>query len=773
MATDGAHNDVSAFFTSNCLDCHTGKDAEAGFELQDLSASLNSQNVDRWIKVIDRVKAGEMPPPEYAELTSKAIDAFTKPIARRVKEFQRDKFAKHGRVQARRLTNLQLERTLQDLLGIDIPLATQMPDEPRTHGFNTVASGQSISHFQLQTHLTVVDAALDEAFRRAFSEPDEWSRTFSPRQIARQNPRRRCREPEMLNGKAVVWSTRTTFYGRLPATTARANGWYRIKVKTSALNPPEGRGVWATVRTGQCVSSSPQFGWAGAFEATKEPQEWTFDAWMKKGDMFEVRPGDQTARMANFQGGQVGTGEGEPQNVPGIAHHELTLQRIHVGPDDKTIRKLLIDDITWKRSKRGIVQLDSGAPKADAKRLVRRFANRAFRRPVEFSELKPFVDIVLSDIDDGVSLADALRTGYRAILCSPRFMYLEEQPGSLDSFALATRLSYLLWNSMPDWKLKTAAADKSLLKPEVLKQQVNRMLKHPRGKSFVKDFTHQWLDLSEIDFTEPDRKLYRGFDVIVQESMLKETHAFLQEMIDKDLSVTNLIDSDFTFLNSRLARHYSIPNVAGDHLQKVSLKPEYNRGGVLTQGAVLKVTANGSATSPVLRGVWIADRLLGQEIPPPPDSVPAIEPDIRGAKSIRDMLEKHKSDTSCASCHRMIDPPGFALENFDPAGKWRDTYFTSRKSRKTAGNKTIDAGYTMANGDSFKDLRGFKRLVLKDPEAIAANVARQLITYGTGSPCQFADRDEVQTIVANAADANYGMRSLVHAVVNSEIFRTK
>lgn len=773
MATDGPHIDVSAFVKANCLDCHAGKDAEAGLQLQDLSTSLNNQNVDTWIKVIDRVKAGEMPPPEYADLSSKSNAAFIESNSLRVKNFQREKFAKLGRVPARRLTNLQLERTLQDLLGIDIPLATQMPDEPRTHGFNTVASGQSISHFQLQTHLSVVDAALDEAFRRAFSEPDEWSRTFSPRQIARQNPRRRCREPEMLNGKAVVWSTRTTFYGRLPVTTARANGWYRINIKTSALNPPESGGVWATVRTGQCVSSSPQFGWAGAFEATKEPGEWTFDAWMKKGDMFEIRPGDQTARMANFQGGQVGAGEGEPQNVQGIAHHELTLQRIHVGPDDDAIRKLLIDDLAWKRGRDEIVQLTSRTPKADAQRLVRRFASRAFRRPVEMAELKPFVEIVLSDLDDGVSMSDALRTGYRAILCSPRFMYFEERPGSLDTFALATRLSYMLWNSMPDWKLRTTAADKSLLKPEVLQQQVNRMLRHPRGRSFVKDFAHQWLDLSEIDFTEPDRKLYRGFDVIVQESMLRETHAFLQEMIDGNLPVTNLIDSDFTFLNSRLARHYDIPGVMGDRLQRVSLKPEYNRGGVLTQGAVLKVTANGSATSPVLRGVWIADRLLGHEIPPPPDSVPAIEPDIRGAKSIRDMLEKHKSDSSCASCHRMIDPPGFALENFDPAGKWRDTYSTSRKSRKSAGDRAIDAGYTMANGDSFKDLRGFRQLVLRSPEAIAANVARQLITYGTGSPCQFADRDEVESIVASTARDNYGMRSLVHAVVNSQIFRTK
>lgn len=260
------------------------------------------------------------------------------------------------------------------------------------------------------------------------------------------------------------------------------------------------------------------------------------------------------------------------------------------------------------------------------------------------------------------------RAGYRALLCSPRFLYFYEQPGPLNGYAIASRLSYLLWNRMPDDELLRLAGESKLREQDVIRGEVDRMLKDPRGRRFVEDFAAQWLDLSQIDFTEPDRKLYPGFDLVVQQSMLDETHAFVEKMLRDDLSVGNLLDSDFTFLNSRLARFYGIDGVAGDKLRPVKLEPDDHRGGLLTQGAILKITANGTTTSPVIRGVWVSERLLGVDIPPPPQNVPAIEPGIRGAKSIREMLAKHKSDASCASCHVKIDPPGFALENYDPGG---------------------------------------------------------------------------------------------------------
>jgi hypothetical protein len=243
-------------------------------------------------------------------------------------------------------------------------------------------------------------------------------------------------------------------------------------------------------------------------------------------------------------------------------------------------------------------------------------------------------------------------------------------------------------------------------------------------------------------------------------------------MLDKNLSAGHLIDSDFTFLNSRLARYYGIDGVSGDEVHKVALKPEHHRGGVLTQGAVLKVTANGTTTSPVIRGLWISERLLGLHVPPPPENVPAVEPDIRGVKSIREMLAKHRADDSCASCHVKIDPPGFALENYDPAGKWRNAYRSAKRGKQSRW-KPIDASYDMPDGRHVENVRAFQKLVLAREEVVAKNVAEKLITYGTGAPITFTDRKAVEEIIAEAEESNYGFRSLVTAVAANWIFLNK
>jgi hypothetical protein len=254
--------------------------------------------------------------------------------------------------------------------------------------------------------------------------------------------------------------------------------------------------------------------------------------------------------------------------------------------------------------------------------------------------------------------------------------------------------------------------------------------------------------------------------------MLDETHTFLQTMLRENSSVCELIEADHTFLNSRLARFYGIDDVGGDELRRIKLDSKYHRGGVLTQGAIMKVTANGSNTSPVVRGVWVSERLLGVPIPPPPGNVPAIEPDIRGAQTIREQLAKHRSQASCAVCHVKIDPPGFALENFDPAGQWRDRYTQLVDRRRTKG-PVIDASYSMPDGREFKTIDDFRSLVVADPQRLAGNVAEKLLVYGTGAPISFADRDVVERIVAEASEKDYGFRSIVEAVVTSPVFLSK
>lgn len=765
---------ASEFLQNHCAACHEGDAAEAGFDVGALTTDLsNAQTLEKWIYVYDRVHAGEMPPPESSDVSTDEREAFLASSREWLTEHQHRQWNEQGRVRGRRLTNLQLERTLHDLLGIDIPIASQMPEEQRTAGFTNVADGQPMSHFQLEQHLKIVDAALDEAFERAAGDRKLFSQEFDARGLARTNPKRRTREPEMIDGLAVTWSSRLIFYGRLPATTARHDGWYRFTVRAKALNLPKDHGVWCTVRTGKCVSSAPLLNWVGAFEATENVQEWTFEAWMPRGEMLEIRPGDDTLKMARFAGGQVGTGEGGPQKVPGVAIESLVMQEVHHGPDDAAIRRTLFDDLPVKLEKKSSsLIIDSQQPRKDLQRLMQRFATHAFRRPVEPEVVEPFVELAWDTFDSGQSFAEALRTGYRSLLCSPRFLYFSESPGQLDAYALASRLSYFLWNSMPDAELLALAESGRLTDDDVLRGQVERMLEHPRGKDFVKDFAAQWLDLSLIDFTTPDRRLFPNFDVIVQHSMLAETETFLQDMLEDNLSVELLIDSDYTYLNERLARFYRIDGVQGDELRRVSLSPKDHRGGVLTQGAIMKVTANGTTTSPVIRGVWISERLLGVDIPAPPSGVPAIEPDIRGAKTIREMLAKHKSDPSCASCHVKIDPPGFALENFDPAGQWRDTY-PKFQGRKRVNGTPIDASFTLPDGEPFQNLKEFQSLIRRKTDQLAANVANKLLTYATGTPVTFADREDVDEIVNHAASHEYGLRTIVTEVVLSPVFRNK
>ena len=295
---------------------------------------------------------------------------------------------------------------------------------------------------------------------------------------------------------------------------------------------------------------------------------------------------------------------------------------------------------------------------------------------------------------------------------------------------------------MPDDELFTLAEEQKLSRPDVLRQQVERLLASPKAAAFTENFVGQWLGLREIDATEPSHILYPEFDHLLKVSMIRETELFFDEVLKNDLSLTNFVASDFTMLNGRLAKHYGIPGVEGWEFQKMPLPPDSHRGGVLTMASVLKVTANGTTTSPVLRGAWVLDRILGTPPPPPPDNVPAIDPDIRGAKTIREQLAKHRSIESCAACHRKIDPPGFALESFDCIGGWRDHYRATGTGRKrsssTAGGCRISRARKSTPPTSRPRASGSRistsssRSSCRDKPRLARALTTKLITYATG-----------------------------------------
>jgi hypothetical protein len=766
--------EVVGFLAQHCADCHTGRDAEAGFDLAGLELAADSPAGDRrWATLIDRVAGGEMPPADAEQPTAADRERFVEQAGSWLAGAIRDRDARLGRVRGRRLTRREVERSLHAVLGIDIPLAQELPDEGRPGGFTTVAERQSISHHQLQRHLAVVDLALDEGFRRALAPAEDSRRDFAAADIVRKNPRSRTREPELLDGRAVVWSSGITYYGRLPCTTAPADGWYRFHVTTAGLNPPATGGVWCAVHTGLCVSSAPLLQYVTAFEADLEPREVAFECWLPAGHMLEIRPGDTALKKANFQGGQVGAGEGEPQQVPGVALDRIVMERFHRNADDEQVRRLLFGRVPLAATgKMGRLEPRPKNPRAASARLVAAFARRAFRRPVADDVVAGYVSLVHDLLAEKVPFVDAVRAGYRAILCSSRFLYLAEEPGPLDDHALACRLAYFLTGSPPDDELAALADSGRLRDPAALRGQAERLLAGQGGERFMEDFAAEWLDLDQIDFTEPDRKLYPDFDAIVQAGMLAETRATLAEAVAENRPVSWLVDADTTWLDSRLARFYGVPDVAGDTLTRVTVGPATHRGGLLAQGAILKVTANGNNTSPIVRGAWIGERLLGDEIRPPPGGVPAIEPDIRGTTTIREQLARHRSDASCASCHKTIDPPGFALENFDPAGAWRDRYLAFDAGKRKRG-PPVDPSGTLPDGRSFASFAEFRSLVAADPDRLARSLAGHLLVYATGAERSFADREAVDRIVEASAANGHGVRSIVLAVITSPVFTSK
>ena len=358
----------------------------------------------------------------------------------------------------------------------------------------------------------------------------------------------------------------------------------------------------------------------------------------------------------------------------------------------------------------------------------------------------------------------------------------------LDDFALASRLSYFLWSSMPDEELLTLAGQKQLSHADILRKQVERLLKDARAAAFTENFAGQWLGLRAIDFTVPDPTLYPEYDNVLKVAMVKETLLFFDEVLKNDLSLTHFVSSDFTMLNGPLARFYGIPlpqrgKGEGElEFRKVALPPGSHRGGVLTMASVMKVTANGTNTSPILRGSWVLDRILGTPPPKPTVDVEAVEPDIRGATTIREQLAKHRQKAECASCHAKIDPPGFALESFDVIGGWRENYRSvgkgdpvtvdGRRMRYLKG-PPVDSADVLPDGQGFRNIDEYKQLLLKDKDQLARALAEKLLAYGTGGAPAAADKPEVEAIVRGAREKNYGLRALVHEIVQSKIFQHK
>ncbi|MBT5168790.1 MAG: DUF1592 domain-containing protein [Opitutales bacterium] len=406
---------------------------------------------------------------------------------------------------------------------------------------------------------------------------------------------------------------------------------------------------------------------------------------------------------------------------------------------------------------------------SNAKPILKRFSERAFRRPVEREELNALVGLAKAKHEAGLSEFEALKIGLRAALCSPGFLFLQESDGTLDDYALASRLSYFLWSSQPDKELRKLARRGDLGKTNTLRKQAARMLKDERARAFTEQFTERWLELYKIGSMPPSPKDFESYYVDgLERSMKRETQLFFQNILDENLPIDRFLDADFTFVDSGLARLYGIEGMTGSEFRKIPLGPDSRRGGLLGQASVLTASANGIDTSPVIRGIWVLENILGTPPSPPPPDVEPLEPDIRGATTIRDQLKKHRTVETCNECHRKIDPLGFALENYDPIGGWRDRYRRGGSERPV-----VDASGQLPNGETFENVEGLKAILAERIDQFSRCLTEKMLAYSTGRTLEYSDRPEVDRIVADLDRQGNGLQELVYLIVESEAFRTK
>ena len=779
-ATASAREEIATFFKGHCLKCHSGDEPKGDLRLDDLRFDFeDKQTRERWESVLEQIGTGEMPPKKRPRPPAEELHAVSELIKAHLAKAEETRRTKEGRVVLRRLNRVEYENTVRDLLGVDTKLKGLLPEDGAAHGFDNVGEALQTSSFLLERYLEAADKALGDAIA---NRPRP--RTIKRRDTIAQSHRFKSateRVYRRLEGDTVALFSSSHWNAvELTSLWPEERGRYRYRISAHAVQS-NGKPVTFQVTNGDGGMGGAKAHLVGYFDAPPDsPKVFEFVDLVERRTGGYILPyGTATAHVVN----KIGADE---YDGPGVAIDWVEVE----GPLNETwppeSHRMLFGDLPQAPApmpnQPGRLEVVSTEPLKDADRILRSFVRRAFRRPPTDADVAPFLALVEAKLAEEQSFEQALRVGLAAVMTSPGFLFLREPPGKLNEFALASRLSYFLWSSMPDEELLAVAEDGELAKPDVLRAQVERMLEDPKAAAFTTNFVGQWLGLRDIDFTMPSHLLYPEFDEMLKVSMLRETELFFEEVLKRDLSLANFVASDFAMLNGRLAKHYGIPDVDGWEFRRTALPPGSHRGGVLTMASVLKVTANGTSTSPVMRGVWLLERILGTPPRRPPDDVAALEPDTRGTSTIREQLAKHRQLESCATCHVKIDPPGFALESFDVIGGWREYYRTTgngipvtidgRKMPYRHGPQ-VDPSDVLPDGRSFRNIDEFKKLLLEQTDQIARNLAAKLVTYATGGAPEQHDADGIAALVAATAENGYGFRSLVHEVVQSELFREK
>lgn len=795
---------VQPLLKTYCTECHAGAKPKAGIQLSGpRTADQLAAERDHWFRALDALEAGTMPPKDEKQPTPAERAALVAWLRGDFTNIFLNRQRAEGRSKLRRLSRTEYANTLFDLFGVKPPVGLNLPTDGRVDGYDKVAAALPLSASGAAGYFKMADDILARMLRpipktppKATAKPrspdllddvlgEKKATTntapaspFDParttRAIAFGSEQSKGHVLELPDGTKVSFNTDTTSGPLRGFNGPRHPGMHRLRLSVYGYqtDKPLPFGIYAG-HTGAypqiielvAVLEAPP-GKAAILET---------EIYLRTADLNDLAPIGDNFRLIPF-----GLGVPVPKNSQASACRAPGLAVQWVEIEDPELP--LLGD-RWLRADfrtalaGGLQNRDVFIKAAEA--TFKRIAPRLFRRDLSADELAKLNLAFAERLDVGVTADNALRDCVVELMTAPDFLCIVEQPGPLNDFALASRLAYFLWNSTPDDALLDIARAGKLRDPKVLAAQTDRLLKDAKSSRFVDDFTDQWLGLRAIDDTSPDSKLYPEYakNDLLKRSSVQETRAFFRRVLDENLSVREFAAANWTFANESLAKHYGLPGITSLALQKVSLPADSAYGGLWTQPAVLKVTANGTYTSPVKRGVWVAERLLGISIPPPPPDIPSVEPDIRGAKTLREQLALHSSQGSCAACHAKFDPYGFALESFDVTGTYRKTYRVLNPERKAGPWWTeglpVDCSGKTPTGQTFADIRELRKSVAQNPAQLARGVTRHLVTYATGAPATRLDQPAIESIVTATAKNNHGLRSLVHGVVQSELFRSK
>ena len=751
-AASDLERSVSPFLEKHCVACHDDDVSKGGLNLSELveAGIAGDRAIHQWTRLFDRVHDGEMPPKKEPRPEAGEVAAFLAAVTPALASAD----AASREVVLRRLNRIEYENTIRDLFGIDVDLIDLLPEDQSSGGFDNNGKALAISAELVERYLEAARRTLDEVIRTG-ARPEK--KTFTVDSL-HEVERYLGKQYALIDGRVTTYMTERTEYSKISTRAQRLpeRGRYRFRFTAAAVHADEP--VTFSVTASNFQSVSAVYRNLGYFEAGKVPTDFEIEATLDKGFAIQFFAHGLPLYVKDPTVGEH----------PGIGWSEVEV----TGPIHETWPPAAHSALI------GGVDLEKGNL-ADAETILRRFLPRAYRRPVSEAEVSRPLRLVENGLSEGRTFAASLRVGLEAVLCSPGFLFLREDSsdGKISGHEIASRLSYFLWSSMPDEGLLSLAEKGTLSDPEVLAAEVGRLLGDPKSERFVRNFTGQWLHLRRIDETTPDAKLYPDFDDFLEVSMVDEAQSFFAKILRDDLAIANFIDSDFIMLNRRLARHYGIEGVSGHSMEPVALPADSVRGGVMTQAAVLKVTANGTNTSPVMRGLWVLENLLGKHVPPPPPNTAGIEPDIREATTIREQLDLHSNAESCTGCHQYIDPPGFALESFDPVGGYREQYLQFKVNAEHADKgwgtvikaKPVDPSGELATGEAFASIVEFKALLLADEARFAQCLTDRLATYALGRELGFSDRDEIAAIVG-AAGGGGGLRTLIRELVLSPLF---